>query len=315
MTAFPPAASMPRGHPTSFVPGPPAGLGPRSRSVGATAAFDVAPRSPGRSTVPQVRPFLLLGTRAEDAAADGEYEAFLRFGGLAERELRRVRLERGPLPELDLADWAGVILGGGPFNTSDPDDHKSPVQRRVEAELAGLLDRIVAADAPFLGACYGVGTLGVHQGAVVDRRHGEPVGPAEVSLTPQGRADPLFAGLPDAFTAFVGHKEAVSRLPRHAVLLATSPGCPVQAFRIGANGYATQFHPELDADGICLRIDVYQHAGYFHPDEATALKATARASTIVHPPTLVHRFVERYARERDALPRAALPPLRSAGLS
>jgi GMP synthase (glutamine-hydrolysing) len=256
-----------------------------------------------------VRPFLLLATRAEDAAADGEYEAFLRFGGLAERDLRRVRLERAPLPELDLVDWSGVILGGGPFNTSDPEDGKSPVQRRVEAELAGLLDRVVATDLPFLGACYGVGTLGVHQGAVVDRRHGEPVGPVEVSLTPEGRRDPLFGGLPDTFTAFVGHKEAVSRLPGHAVLLATSPRCPVQAFRIGTNGYATQFHPELDADGICTRIDVYQHAGYFHPDESDSLKATARASSVVHPPALVRRFVERYAR-----PRAASPSVRGAAV-
>jgi GMP synthase (glutamine-hydrolysing) len=259
-----------------------------------------------------VRPFLLLATRAEDAAADGEYEAFLRFGGLAERELRRVRPERAPLPELDLADWSGVILGGGPFNTSDPEEGKSPVQRRVEAELAGLLDRVVAADVPFLGACYGVGTLGVHQGAVVDRRYGEPVGPVEISLTPEGREDPLFGGLPDTFTAFVGHKEAVSRLPGHAVLLATSPRCPVQAFRIGANGYATQFHPELDADGICTRIDVYKHAGYFHPAEADSLKATARASSVIHPPALVRRFVERYARP-DSAPGAR--PLRTAGLS
>jgi GMP synthase (glutamine-hydrolysing) len=259
-----------------------------------------------------VRPFLLLATRAEDAAADGEYEAFLRFGGLAERELRRVRLERAPLPELDLADWSGVILGGGPFNTSDPEEGKSPVQRRVEAELAGLLDRVVAAGLPFLGACYGVGTLGVHEGAVVDRRYGEPVGPVEISLTPEGRRDPLFGGLPDTFTAFVGHKEAVSRLPGHAVLLATSPRCPVQAFRIGVNGYATQFHPELDADGICTRIDVYKHAGYFHPAEAHSLKATTRASSVVHPPALVRRFVERYACP-DATPGAR--PLRAAGLS
>ena len=37
-------------------------------------------------------PFLLLASRAEDAAADDEYAAYLRYGGLEERELRRVRL-------------------------------------------------------------------------------------------------------------------------------------------------------------------------------------------------------------------------------
>ena len=44
-----------------------------------------------------VKPFLLLAIRAEDAAADGEYESFLTFAGLAERDLRRVRLEQRPL--------------------------------------------------------------------------------------------------------------------------------------------------------------------------------------------------------------------------
>ena len=59
--------------------------------------------------------------------------------------------------------------------------------------------------------------------------------------------------------------------------LASSPACPVQAFRIGRNVYATQFHPELDIHGLCTRIDVYQHAGYFEPDQAESVKAMARA--------------------------------------
>ncbi len=40
-------------------------------------------------------PFLFLGTRAEDEAADGEYDAVLRCAGLDERDVRRVRLEQG----------------------------------------------------------------------------------------------------------------------------------------------------------------------------------------------------------------------------
>jgi GMP synthase (glutamine-hydrolysing) len=263
-----------------------------------------------------VRPFLLLATRAEDAAADGEYEAFLRFGGLAEPELRRVRLERGPLDDqiggFDPADWSGVLVGGGPFNASDPPAAKSPVQRRVEAEIAALLDRVVAADSPFLGACYGIGTLGVHQGAVVDRAFGEPVGAVEVSLTAEGTQDPVFGLLPRTFTAFVGHKEAVTRLPGHAVRLASSSACPVQAFRIGRRVYATQFHPELDVPGICTRIDVYRHAGYFPPDEADALKSAARATTVVHPPAVLRRFVEHFARRGRAAGRRRAAPGTSA---
>ncbi|WP_210506118.1 glutamine amidotransferase [Naasia sp. SYSU D00057] len=242
-----------------------------------------------------MKPFLLLGTRAEDAAAEGEYDAFRRFGGLQESELRRIRLEQRPLGDIRLGDYSGLIMGGSPFNSSDPVEAKSDVQRRVEAELAGLLDEVVAADFPMLGACYGVGTIGTHQGAVVDRTYSEPVGPVTVTLTEEGRGDPLFGVLPPEFDAFVGHKEAIRELPPHAVRLASSPGCPVQAFRIGANVYATQFHPELDVPGIATRIDVYKYAGYFAPEEAEALKERARESGVQHPPALVRRFVERYA--------------------
>src|SRR5690606_37187244 len=101
----------------------------------------------------------------------------------------------------------------------------SPTQHRVEAELSALLDEIVDRDFPFLGACYGVGTLGSHQGAVIDTTFSEPVGPTMIQLTEAGRTDPLLAGMPERFEAFVGHKEAVARLPEHAVLLASSAAC------------------------------------------------------------------------------------------
>jgi GMP synthase (glutamine-hydrolysing) len=242
-----------------------------------------------------VKPFLLLATRADDAAADNEYQAFLSFTGLASDQLIRHRLERDPLPEIDLADWSGILLGGGPFTVTDPPETKSPAQHRVEADLGRLLDAVIDADFPFLGACYGIGTVGSHQGAVVDRQYGEPVGPVQISLTDSGRHDPLLTELPDRFEAYVGHKEAISRLPEHAVLLASSASCPVQLFRVGDNVYATQFHPELDLEGICTRIEVYKHAGYFPPEEAEELKAVAARSAVTHPPAILRAFVRRYA--------------------
>jgi GMP synthase (glutamine-hydrolysing) len=182
------------------------------------------------------------------------------------------------------------------------------VQRRVEADLRSLFDKVVSADFPFLGACYAIGTLGGHQGAEVDRRYAEPIGAAPVTLTREGRRDPLLAGLPATFDAFVGHKEAISRLPDHAVLLASSPSCPVQAFRVGSAVYATQFHPELDAAGLCTRIEVYKYAGYFDPAQADELKAQAHRSNVTCPPTILRRFVRRYARTTPARTSAAQRP-------
>ena len=241
-------------------------------------------------------PFLLLASRAEDAAADDEYAAYLRYGGLAPSELHRIRLEAVSLPGLDLADYSGIIIGGSPFTSSDPPEHKSAVQHRVERELAGLLDTVVEQDFPLLGACYGVGTLGTHQGAVIDRTFGEPLGGVQIELTDAGLADPVLQGMPRTFTAFTGHKEACTALPAHAILLARSAACPVQMFRIKQNLYATQFHPELDVEGLVTRIDIYRNAGYFPPESAEELMASARTFTVTEPTNILKNFVTRYAR-------------------
>lgn len=241
-------------------------------------------------------PFLLLGTRAEDTAAEGEYRSFLRFTGLTPSNLHRIRVEQEPLPDLRLEEYSGIFLGGSPFNSSDPEDAKSPTQHRVERELGELLDRVVDADFPFMGACYGVGTLGRHQGAVIDRTFAEPIGPIEIAVNDDGASDPLLAGLPPRFDAFVGHKEACATLPAGAVLLASSASCPVQMFRVKKNLYATQFHPELDVEGLVQRIRIYRHAGYFPPDQAETVIQRAKGSSVTWPPQILTNFVRRYAR-------------------
>jgi GMP synthase (glutamine-hydrolysing) len=241
-------------------------------------------------------PFLFLGVRSEDAAADDEYAAMLRATGLTEAQLHRVRVEQAPLGTVDLTAYSGVLLGGGPFCVSDPEDTKSAVQRRVEADLDGLLTRIVAADVPFMGCCYGIGTLGRHTGALVDHTYGEPVGGVQIRLTEAGAADPVLGGLGPQFAAFVGHKEAITALPPGAVLLATSDGAPVQAFRVGRHVYATQFHPELDLTGLELRMRTYREHGYFEPDELETLVDRARTAGVDRIPPVLHRFVQLHAR-------------------
>jgi GMP synthase (glutamine-hydrolysing) len=241
-----------------------------------------------------VRPFLLLSSRAEDLAAEEEYAAFLRCTTLAPEQLERIRLETARLPRLDLDDWSGIFIGGGPFNSSDPAEEKSAVQHRVEADLNDLLDDVVARDFPFFGACYGVGTLGVHQGGVVDRTYSEPISAVQVTLTAAGLGDPVLAGVPERFDAFVGHKEACSALPPSAVLLASSAACPVQMFRVRSNVYATQFHPELDVPGIVTRVRVYQHAGYFEPAEMNSLIDVLSQAVVTEPGRMLANFVARH---------------------
>lgn len=238
--------------------------------------------------------FLLLATRADDDVADAEYESVRRFMGIPADRLRRIRLEAGPMPELDLGGVAGVVVGGSPFTSSDPIAKKSTVQMRVEAEIGELLEEIVGTDLPFLGACYGVGTLGGFLGGVIDSTYGEPVGAVPVALTAQGREDPLCAGLPPVFDAYVGHKEALRYLPPGAVLLGTTPTAPVQMMRVGRNVYATQFHPELDREGIVERLLAYRHEGYYDPAQVDDVVARVRGANVTHAWRVLRNFAEVY---------------------
>lgn len=243
-----------------------------------------------------VLPFLLLGTRDHDEAALAEYASVLRHTGLDAADLRHVRVESEPLPEIDLGDHSGVILGGSAFNISD--EVKSPLQERVEADLIRLLDRIVDADFPFLGLCYGVGTVTTHLGGTVDREFGEPISAIEATLTREGRQDPLLAGVGERFHAFVGHKEACSQLPSNVTMLAVGEACPVQMYRVGQRVYVTQFHPELDADDLTARMRIYQHHGYFAPEELEELIAMAQDSAVDgRQHRVLSNFVQTFARD------------------
>ncbi|MCB2130007.1 MAG: glutamine amidotransferase [Rhodobacteraceae bacterium] len=244
-----------------------------------------------------MKPFLILQLRPETEAADDEFAAFLAKGGLGAGQVRRIRLDRESLPQgLDLGDCSGVIVGGGPGCVSDPAETKDPVEARIEAQILSMMPEIVGRDIPFMGCCYGIGVLAHHLGGGVSKeRYGEPVGPVTCHLTPEGATDPLLAGFPASFDAFVGHKEAVQDLPPGARHLLSSGPCPYQMIRHGQNVYATQFHPEADAEGFATRIRVYRNRGYFPPDEADALIATCRAANVTAPERILARFVARYS--------------------
>jgi GMP synthase (glutamine-hydrolysing) len=241
-----------------------------------------------------MKPFLLIATRDHDQAAAAEYQVVLRHAGLTGDQLVRLRLEAAPMPSIDLDDYSGIMLGGSSFNVSDRD--KSSVQLRVEAELGALLARVIDADFPFLGMCYGIGIIVDARGGVVSTSQGEPVSAAEVRLTEAGLADPLLAGVGESFHAFVAHKEGCAVAPPGVDVLGVGESCPLQIVRVKRNVYATQFHPELDADELATRMKIYEHAGYFAPHEYEALVAQAKDSPVDgRQHVLLRNFVERYA--------------------
>lgn len=241
-----------------------------------------------------MKPFLLVTSRGEDDVAAEEHAAYCRLTGLLPEELLWCRIDRDSLGHVNFDGLSGIILAGSPFTVSEPNDRKSEVELRVERELAALLDDVIARDFPFLGVCYGIGTIGAHQGARVDRTYGEPSQAVQITLSDAGHVDPLFRELPVAFDAFVGHKEAISEVPESITVLAGSATCPVQAFRVGNNVYATQFHPELDTAAFTDRVRTYANHGYFDPVEVDAIVEDAERADVRASHMVLGRFIEEY---------------------
>lgn len=143
----------------------------------------------------------------------------------------------GFLPEPE--DVSALIVLGGAMGANDDGQHP------FLTGLKSLIRKLVAAGVPYLGVCLGGQILSAALGGeVVSHRWGER-GASKITLTPAGSADPLFRGIPQEFTMFQWHDDSFD-LPPGAVLLAASPVCPHQAFRMGDCAWGLQFHPEVD---------------------------------------------------------------------
>ena len=183
-----------------------------------------------------------------------------------------------PLPALD--GYGAVLAMGGPQQTDE--EHLHPWLAPEKA----LLRDAVARGMPVLGVCLGCQLLAdAHEGTVGALDEGE-VGIIDFSLTAEGRADPLFAGLPDAPLTMQWHLNAVTALPPEAVLLASSPACANQAFRLGGSAYGVQFHMEVDADLV--------QATEAFPDYVATLEREQGAGAFA-------RMVAHAAREEETL--------------
>ena len=102
--------------------------------------------------------------------------------------------------------------------------------------VRGALDR----DLPALGICWGHQLLADALGGTV-----EPMGEYELGYrTVRHDGDDLFDGVPDAFTVFTTHSDAVTELPDGATCIAEND-YGVHGFRHG-NVYGLQSHPEYD---------------------------------------------------------------------
>jgi GMP synthase-like glutamine amidotransferase len=153
-----------------------------------------------------------------------------------------VRPDAEPLPRPSHYD--GVVLIGGPDSAND-----------VGPRMEGLIEfarAAVAGGTPYLGICLGMQVLAKAAGARVVRAPRKEVGlvdargaPYELILTEEGRASPLFEGLPDRFPVFQLHGETVLSGGAARVLAKGADGA-TQAIDVGSSAWGLQCHVEFD---------------------------------------------------------------------
>lgn len=238
---------------------------------------------------------LYLCARPQVEAADAEYASFRRGMGVDADVLHRHDLVREPLPTDALERYAGFLVGGSPFNLTDPESSKTDAQRRLEADLERVAAAAAASRVAAMFTCYGIGVVTRMLGGEVSRAFPEDTGPAEISLTPGSADDAVFGGLATRFVALTAHKEGTAALPTGAAQLATNDACPVQAYRVGDRLYATQFHPEPTTRDFTARMAIYRNDGYFDAGDFDEVAARVLAASVTEPARLLAAFARAYA--------------------
>ncbi|MFC7344155.1 type 1 glutamine amidotransferase [Saccharopolyspora griseoalba] len=157
-------------------------------------------------------------------------------------ELDVVRAWEQELPEL--GDYDALIVLGGEMGAYDDIDHP------WLSGVRGLLSKAVTRNMPVLAICLGAQLLAAATGGRVrEVPDGPEAGTLLVAKRDAAAEDPLLGPLPLTPDVLQFHTDEFT-LPPSAQLLASSPKCENQAFRIGDCVYGLQFHIETTPETV-----------------------------------------------------------------
>ncbi|MDO5097736.1 MAG: glutamine amidotransferase [Corynebacterium sp.] len=202
------------------------------------------------------------------AIAESELGDIIRTTGISPAEIAHINIDSTAVSVPDPQNYLGIIVGGSALNVTN--ETYDEYQRHVHAQLRSLIESAT----PTLFVCFGLGWLAAETGGSVDQSHPEETGGSTITLEEAAGTDPLCVGLPQVFQGLSGHKESVASVGPEVTVLASGPTCPYQLIRYRDNIWASQFHGEMDAHAMEVRMKFFMNSGYFSPDDYEKIVAT-----------------------------------------
>jgi GMP synthase-like glutamine amidotransferase len=159
------------------------------------------------------------------------------------------------------------------------------------SEETQAIHKAVETGKAVLGVCLGGQLLAKALGAQVHLGVATEIGLLPITLTEQGKSDPLFDGLSE-LEAVEWHDDTFD-IPKEAIALASSDGCAHQAFRFGERAYGLQFHPEVSPLMLAAWIkgasESIDRSSFQRAVEVKAEILEAQAERLIH--NLIHKCI------------------------
>ena len=168
-----------------------------------------------------------------------------------------------------IGHYAGIAWTGSSL-TIYAEDHT--VGSQIEFARAAFTAKV-----PSFGSCWAAQIAVMAAGGLCAANpKGREFGFArKITLTPEGREHPLYAGKAGVFDAFISHDDEITQLPPGATLLASNDHTRVQAVAVSHQGgafWGLQYHPEYDLHEMArlcsCRKQILVKKGFFRDQQA-----------------------------------------------
>ncbi|HEX5472065.1 MAG TPA: gamma-glutamyl-gamma-aminobutyrate hydrolase family protein [Lacipirellulaceae bacterium] len=173
------------------------------------------------------------------------------------------------------ADFDWLIVMGGPMGANDDAIH--PWLRSEKL----LIERAIGSGKAVLGICLGAQLIAHALGAKVYKNEHREIGWFNIERSQEALTNPFGELLPPKLEVFHWHGDTFE-LPAGATRLASSAACINQAFAVGTQVAALQFHLEVTRDSAAMLIDHCADelaSGPYVQDAAEMLASSQRFAT------------------------------------